>query len=132
MGKFYIGQSVLFQKKFTQEDILKYAEPTGDYNPLHVDCEYAKKSRFGKNIVHGMLVMGVMSKILGTQLPGCGSIYMEQNVQFKKPVYVGDSVEFKVKITSITNHIITLETNVYSGETCVVLGTAKMLYEGVE
>lgn len=132
MDKFYIGQEVSVEKLFTREEVLKYAELTGDNNPLHVDCEYAKNSRFGNNIVHGMLAMGIISKILGTQLPGYGSIYLEQKVKFIKPIYIGNRVLFKVKIVDIKNKIITLETNVYDEETCLVSGIAKMLYEGVE
>lgn len=133
MAEFYIGQEARASKCFTMEDVRQFAALSGDDNPLHVDEEYAAKGRFGKCVVHGILVSGLISKVLGTQLPGVGSIYLEQNLSFRKPVYVGETVTAHVRITEIRQdkNIITLETNVYNGrEECVILGTARILYEG--
>ena len=133
MAELYIGQEAEASKCFTMEEVRQFAGLSGDDNPLHVDEEYAEKGRFGRCVVHGILVSGVISKVLGTQLPGAGSIYLEQNLSFRKPVYVGDTVTARIRITEIQpeKKIITLETNVYDQEEkCVILGTAKILYEG--
>lgn len=133
MDRFYIGQEQSARKVFTEEDVRLFAQISGDDNPLHTDREYAEKSRFGAPVVHGILVSGLISKVLGTKLPGQGSIYLEQQLAFKCPVYVGDMVSAVVRITDITveKKIITLETTVYNqrGE-CVVSGNAKVLYDG--
>lgn len=131
MVTLYVGQEAEASKCFTMEDVRQFAGISGDDNPLHVDEAYAEKGRFGRCVVHGILVSGLISKVLGTQLPGVGSIYLEQNLSFRKPVYVGDTVTARVRITEIRTEkrIITLETNVYDREDqCVILGTAKILY----
>ena len=133
MSEIYIGQEVTEEKIFDKKDVVEFAKITGDNNPLHLDEEYAKHGRFGKPIVHGVLIIGFISKIIGTQLPGCGSIYLEQNAQFRKPVYIGEKVTAKVCIRDIdeNRHIFDLETNVYNEEQiCVLAGSAKILYEG--
>ena len=133
MAQLYVGQEAEASKCFTMEDVRQFAGLSGDDNPLHVDEAYAEKGRFGRCVVHGILVSGLISKVLGTQLPGEGSIYLEQNLSFRKPVYVGDTVIARIRITEIRpeKRIITLETNVYDQEDqCVILGTAKILFEG--
>lgn len=133
MGRLYVGQEAEASKCFTMEDVRQFAGLSGDDNPLHVDEAYAEKGRFGRCVVHGILVSGLISRVLGTQLPGEGSVYLEQNLSFRKPVYVGDTVTARIRISSIRpeKKIITLETNVYDREDqCVILGTAKILYEG--
>lgn len=133
MAELYVGQEAEATRRFTMEEVRQFARLSGDDNPLHVNEEYAEKGRFGRCVVHGILVSGLISGVLGTQLPGEGSIYLEQNLSFRKPVYVGDTVTARVKITDILpeKKIITLETNVYNQEgKCVILGTARILYEG--
>lgn len=132
MADIYVGQKAEASKCFTMEDVLQFAELSGDNNPLHVDEAYAEQGRFGRCVVHGILVSGLISKVLGTQLPGEGSIYLEQNLSFRKPVYVGDTVTARIQITEIQQEkkIVVLETNVYDqAEHCIILGTAKILYE---
>lgn len=134
MAHVYVGQEAEASKCFTMEDVRQFAALSGDDNPLHVDESYAKKGRFGRCVAHGILVSGLISKVLGTQLPGEGSIYLAQELSFRKPVYVGDTVTARVRITEIQpeKKIVTLETNVYNQENqCVILGTSKMLYEGM-
>lgn len=133
MADFVVGQKARIEKIFSLEEVIAYAKLTGDNNPLHVDSEYAKESRFGDNIVHGMFVMGVISKILGTVLPGNGTIYLGQDVKFKKPVYVNQKVMIQVEITQIEEerNLIYLSTSVWDTEgKCLVEGNAKVLYEG--
>ncbi|MBR4084572.1 MAG: MaoC family dehydratase [Lachnospiraceae bacterium] len=132
MADFVVGQKAQIEKIFSLEDVIAYAKLTGDNNPLHVNPEYAKESRFGDNIVHGMFVMGVISKILGTVLPGNGTIYLGQDVRFKKPVYVNQKVIIQVEITQIEEerNLIYLSTSVWDTEgKCLVEGNAKVLYE---
>lgn len=134
MANLYVGQEAEASRCFTMEEVRQFAALSGDNNPLHVDESYAEKSRFGRCVVHGILVSGLISKVLGTQLPGEGSIYLAQELSFRKPVYVGDTVTARVRITEIRpeKKIITLETNVYNQEDqCVILGMAKMLYDHV-
>ena len=132
MDRFVVGQKVVLERTFSLEEVIAYAKITGDDNPLHVDEEYAKNSRFGGNIVHGMFVMGVVSKILGTILPGNGTIYLGQDVRFKRPVYVDKKVFIEVEIAEIENdRNIYLNTKVLDEEkNCLVEGSAKVLYEG--
>ncbi len=94
----YIGKTVEVQRVFTSSDVEQFAQISGDRNALHLDEEYAQRSRFGRPIVHGMLVAGLISKIIGMQMPGKGSIYLEQNLSFKKPVYIGEKITAKVCI----------------------------------
>lgn len=132
MAEFYVGQEAEASRRFTMEEVRQFAALSGDHNPLHVDEEYARAGRFGGCIVHGILVSGLISRVLGTQLPGEGGIYLEQNLSFRKPVYVGDTVTARVRITEIWREkkIVTLETNVYNQEgQGVILGTARLLYE---
>lgn len=116
MNNFYIGQEVSIEKEFVKSDVLAFSKITGDVNPLHLDSNFAQKSRFGAPIVHGMFIAGVISNVVGTRLPGKGSIYLEQNLRFLKPVYVGESVIVRVKIIDIlwAKRIVCLETNVYA------------------
>lgn len=133
MDKFVVGQKAVVEKIFSLEEVAAYAKLTGDDNPVHIDPEYAKNSRFGDNIVHGMFVMGIVSKILGTMLPGYGTIYLGQDVKFKRPVYVNKKVFVEVEITKIEKerNFIYLSTNVYDeGGMCLVEGSARVLYEG--
>lgn len=132
MDRFVVGQKVVLERTFSLEEVIAYAKITGDDNPLHIDEEYAKNSRFGGTIVHGMFVMGVVSKILGTILPGNGTIYLGQDVRFKRPVYVDKKVFIEVEIAEIENdRYIYLNTKVLDEEkNCLVEGSAKVLYEG--
>lgn len=131
MDNLYVGQETVTEWVFDEREVRLFAEITGDQNPVHLDSEYAAKGKFGKTIVHGILLAGLISKIIGMELPGKGSIYLEQDLQFKKPVFVGENVTAKVKITDIhKNKIFTLETNIYDKDNhCVINGTAKVLYE---
>ena len=93
-----IGDAASFSKTLTESDIVSYAGLTGDFNPIHVDAEYAKDSLFKERIAHGMLMAGFISAVLGTQLPGPNAIYMGQTLNFKLPVKIGDTVTAEVTI----------------------------------
>ncbi len=85
-----VGQSASFTKTITEEDVMKFAEVTGDYNPIHVDPDFAKTQMFGKQVAHGALSSGLISAVLGTKLFGPGILYGGQTVKFVKPVFFGD------------------------------------------
>ena len=93
-----IGDSASLTRTITDEDVRAFAALTGDFNPVHVDDEAAKRSRFGKRVVHGMLVGSLFSTIFGTQLPGEGAVYLKQELKFIKPVYIGDTVTARVTL----------------------------------
>lgn len=130
MNNLFIGQEYIERTSFSEADVNAFAELSGDNNPIHIDDTVAKNSRFGARIVHGIFVASFISKIIGTKLPGKGSVYLEQNLLFKAPVYIDEEVCICVKILEINNKVITLETNVYDkDERCLLEGKSKVLYE---
>ncbi|MCB0288042.1 MAG: MaoC family dehydratase [Calditrichaeota bacterium] len=109
---FSVGDTANVTKTFTREDVLRFAEISGDTNPIHVDENYAKNHMFGKCVVHGMLVASLFSGLLGQQLPGEGSVYLGQSLSFRAPVFIGDAVTASVEIIRIRadKPIVTLKT----------------------
>jgi len=124
-----VGQSASMRKTVTETDVILFAGITGDFNPAHFDEEYAEASLFKGLIAHGMLSAGFISATLGMKLPGPGSIYLSQNMKFKAPVRIGDTVQTTVTITEIntTKKIIKLNTVCCVGETQVVVGDCVMM-----
>ncbi len=98
-----IGQSASFTKRVTEKDINAFAEVSGDFNPIHMNEEVAKKSVFGRRIAHGMLSASFISAVLGMYLPGEGTIYLGQNLQFLKPVDIGDEITTTVTVAEAIN-----------------------------
>lgn len=94
-----VGDSFSLTRTITPEEVKTFAEVTGDDNPLHVDPEYAKTTRFGKPIVHGVMLLAVFSKILGHDFPGHGTIAVSLSTRFLRPAPVGAEIEFRVKVT---------------------------------
>ncbi len=101
-GKTYeeiqIGDEAFFAKTITETDVYLYAGISGDFNPLHVDEEYAKKTEFGKRIAHGGLAASLVANILGMKLPGLGTVALEVTQKFRSPVFFGDTVTIKAKV----------------------------------
>lgn len=128
-----VGDKAKFSKLITEEDVLKYAELLGDTNSLHFDDNEAEKNIFGKSIAHGLLVGGLISTVIGTKLPGNGTIYLEQNFNFKKPVFINDLVTAEVEVAEIINEekgIYRLLTIVKNQEGIIVIdGQAVVLYK---
>ena len=93
-----VGDKDSTSKVITSEDVLLFAQVSTDNNPVHVDEEFAKTSIFGKRIAHGMLGASLISAVLGTKLPGFGTIYMSQEVKFKRPVFLGDTLTAWVEV----------------------------------
>lgn len=124
-----VGLSASMSKTVTEADIILFAGITGDFNPAHIDEEYAKQSMFKGRIAHGMLSAGFISATLAMKLPGPGSIYLGQNMKFKAPVKIGDTVKTTVTITDINidKKIVKLDTVCMVGETKVVIGDCAMM-----
>lgn len=99
--KYEIGQSAKFSKTISECDVYSFAGITGDFNPLHVNAAEAEKMYFGRRIAHGMLTASFLSTVIASQLPGPGTIYMEQNTRFLKPVFPGDTITAAVTITEL-------------------------------
>ena len=89
-----------YVKKFTfsQEQVNQFAELSGDKNPLHIDPDYAAESSFGQTIVHGVLTISVFSQIIGMEFPGAGTIYLGQELEFKRPIYVGQEYRAELEV----------------------------------
>jgi len=124
-----VGQSASMSKTVTEADIILFAGITGDFNPAHIDEEYAKQSMFKGRIAHGMLSAGFISATLAMKLPGPGTIYLGQNMKFKAPVKIGDTVKTTVTITDINleKKIVKLDTVCSVGDTKVVVGDCTMM-----
>lgn len=117
-----VGQTASFGKTITEADVVLFAAITGDTNPMHLNAEYAKDTIFGERIAHGMLAAGLITKVLGTQLPGPGTIYLSQSLKFRAPVRIGDTVTATVEVVTLhpEKHRATLSTR------CTVRGEPVM------
>ncbi len=127
---FEIGQRASLTKTVTESDVTTFAGLIGDFNPIHVDTEYARKSRFGRRVAHGMLTGGLISAVLGNKLPGPGAIYLSQQIEFLAPVFIGDTITATVEVTAWRpeKRIITLKTDAYNqADKQVVTGQAVLL-----
>ena len=125
-----IGDTASLTKTFTDEDVRAFAAISGDKNPVHLDEDYAAQTQFKKRIVHGMLTAGLISAILGTKLPGEGSIYLGQTINFRAPVFLDDTITATVTIIKLHERkpIVTLETVCRNQDDVVVLdGEAVLL-----
>jgi acyl dehydratase len=107
-----VGDSASLTKSISLEEINQFAQVSGDVNPVHLDEEFAKKTRFGGRIAHGMWSASLISAVLGTKLPGPGTIYLSQTLTFKAPVLPGEPITATVKVLKVREdkRIVTLET----------------------
>ena len=96
-----VGQEATMSRVVTEADIVAYAALSGDYNPVHLDADYAAKTVFKERIAHGILSAGYISALFGMKLPGPGSIYISQTLNFKGPVKIDDKVETTVKLVEL-------------------------------
>lgn len=130
------GMRESFGKTITVYDVYSFAGITGDFNKVHVNEQEAEKSAFGKPIAHGMLTGSLISTVLGTKLPGPGTIYMEQDLKFKKPVFFGDTVTAVVEVEDIINEkkgIYRLSTKIINQNDDIVTdGYAVVMWRGEE
>jgi len=117
------GDGFKWERHISAEDVKRFAEIIGDLNPIHLDAGYAEKSFFKKRIVHGAFLLGLISRVLGMDFPGQGTIYISQDSAFKRPVYVDTTVSVEVKVTQVIaeKRRLVLDTNVLNsdGEVCL-------------
>ncbi len=120
------GMSASYAKTITEADVILFAGITGDDNPVHINDEFATETMFKGRIVHGMFSAGLISCVLGTRLPGPGAIYIDQQLTFKAPVRIGDTVTATATVTALDSkrRRVTLETVCTVKGKVVVEGTA--------
>ena len=125
-----VGQITQFEMKIDEKTIDDFAKLSGDHNPLHMDDDYAKSTKFGKRVCHGMLLASYLSRLVGMHLPGQNALYFSQTLNFRLPCFVGDQIMVKGEVTEKheTTKIITLKT-IITNQTgkCLVDGLAKVL-----
>jgi 3-hydroxybutyryl-CoA dehydratase len=132
-GKFFedlsVGQSEERTYTVTDETIRKFADVSGDDNPVHLDENFAAGTQFGGRIAHGMLSAGFISAVIGTRLPGPGCIYLSQSLRFRRPVKIGDEVTARATITGLDpeRSRATMETVCLVGGKTVIEGEALVL-----
>ncbi len=124
-----VGMEGSYAKTVTETDIILFAGVSGDCNPVHLNDEFAKTTMFEGRIAHGMLSAGFISTALGTRLPGPGTIYLSQNLQFRAPVRIGDTVTAKVTVREIVaaKKRIVLDTTCFVGDRVVISGEATVM-----
>ncbi|MFP3504726.1 MaoC family dehydratase [Burkholderia sp. SIMBA_062] len=123
------GMSASFTKTLSERDIFLFASASGDRNPVHLDEAYASRTRFGGRIAHGMLSASVISAAIAMRLPGPGSIYLSQDLQFRRPVKLGETVSATVTVKEIVanRRRVVLETRCEVNGLIVVEGTAVVM-----
>ena len=117
MENYFIGQNASFSKTISESDVYLFAGITGDLNPIHINKTVAEKSIFKDRIVHGILVAGFISNVIGMRFPGPGTVYMQQDIKFLLPVKIGDTITATVALDKIINPekgILELLTEVYN------------------
>ena len=124
-----VGDSAETSRTISESDIYLFAGLTGDMNPAHLNEEYAKGTFFKARIAHGVLISGLISNVLGNQLPGNGTIFVSQNINFLAPVYIGDTVTARVEVSEkLEKRRIVLKTTCSKADgTVVIEGQAVVL-----
>lgn len=128
INEYKMGMVFELSKSFSNEDVNTFSQLSGDINPVHLDEQYARGTVFGGRIVHGALVSSIFSTIFANHLPGPGCIYLKSESKFLKPVFLNESVNFKVEITDILvekKRVIFKTTAVFRNQECIV-GTAEL------
>lgn len=125
-----VGDIHEFERQIDRADLNAFAELTGDFNPLHMDKNYGQKTRFGDNIVHGMLVGSLFSALVGMRCPGEKSLYLSQTLNFRQAVFPGDTVRVRGTVVgkSDSTKIITVKTEIFKNNAVVVSGEAKVSF----
>jgi len=126
------GQSAVYERTVTEDDIVRFAELSGDDNPVHLDEAFAAKTLFKGRIAHGMLSAAFISTTVGTKLPGYGSIYVSQSLRFRAPVRIGDTVVTTATVRDVNRERrrVTMETVCAVGDTVVLEGEAELMVTG--
>jgi 3-hydroxybutyryl-CoA dehydratase len=101
IGELAIGDAASFRKTISESDVYLFAGITGDLNPVHVDAEFAKTTPFGARVAHGPLTFALCAGLLGTELPGVGTIAVTNQVTYEAPVYIGDTIAVRVEVAAL-------------------------------
>lgn len=124
-----VGDWAEVGKTISESDVYTFAGVTGDFNPAHVNEEYAKTTFFKRRIAHGMLSAGLISTVLGTHLPGPGAVYIKQELNFTAPVYIGDTITARAEVQEVIadkNRVILKTTCINQDGAVVINGIALM------
>lgn len=119
-----------FTRKVTQKEVARFAELSGDLNPIHVDEDFAKATPFGQRIAHGMLLASFFSSLVGMYCPGENSLYLSQSLNFRKPLFLGREVKVRGEVIGKSDSLklITLRTTIVEGDEVLVFGEAKVKF----
>jgi 3-hydroxybutyryl-CoA dehydratase len=101
IGELAVGDAASFRKTISESDVYLFAGITGDLNPVHVDAEFAKTTPFGARVAHGPLTFSLCAGLLGTELPGVGTIAVTNEVTYEAPVYIGDTIAVRVEVAAL-------------------------------
>ena len=126
-----VGTQATLVRTITEDDILLFAQVSGDRNPIHLDPKYAEKTFFGQRVAHGFLIGSLISAVLGNELPGPGTIYLGQTLKFHAPIHIGDTITVTVEVVALREEkrILTLNTSCTNQLGSVVLsGEATVKY----
>ena len=125
----FVGQKIVFSEKIDESLLTDFAKLSGDFNPLHMDEDYALNTNFEKRVCHGMLLASFFSQLVGMYLPGKNSLYFSQSLNFRNPCFVDDEVIIVGEITEKKSNtrIITIKTTISRGTTIIIDGTAKVI-----
>ena len=125
-----LGVKTKFTVQINESTINEFARISGDYNPLHVDEQYAAKTQFGKRVCHGMLLASFFSRLIGMYMPGKNALYFSQTLNFQTPCFIGDKVTIEGEVIdkSQSTRIITIKTTAHNQvDKCLVDGIAKVI-----
>ncbi len=134
LEQIYLGQRAVVKKSFSHADVIRFAKLSGDVNPIHLDETFAAQSYFKKRIVHGFLYASLISTVLGTILPGPGTIYLHQELNFKNPVFLDEEVTAIVEVTEINyeKSLVYLATYCFKGEDSVIVVDGNAIVKLIE